>query len=85
VNTPSSVIYLYFLTLVLTCVSSRHPAPAAPAFAEALSGPEDAPACLDRWRPWLVITAVFILIAYGPMLIHLVHTTPLNVPGMRVW
>jgi hypothetical protein len=28
---------------------------------------------------------VFILIAYGPMLVHLVHTTPLHVPGMRVW
>ena len=76
---------LYFLNLVLTCVASRQPAPETPAFAEALSGPEEAPACLDRWRPWLIITAVFIVIAYGHTLVHLVSTTPFNVPGLRVW
>jgi cytochrome c oxidase subunit 1 len=76
---------LYFLNLVLTCIASRQPAPAAPAFAEALSGPEEAPAFLDRWRPWLLVTALFIVIAYGPTLVHLLRTTPFNVPGMRVW
>jgi cytochrome c oxidase subunit 1 len=76
---------LYFLNLLLTCVASHQPAPEAPAFAEAISGPEEAPAFLDRWRPWLVVTALFIVIAYGPMLVHLVSTTPFNVPGLRVW
>ncbi|GIX47217.1 MAG: cytochrome c oxidase subunit I [Candidatus Tectimicrobiota bacterium] len=76
---------LYFLNLVLTCLASPRPAPEEPAFAEALSGPEEAPAILDRWRPWLLAAVVFILIAYGPTLVHLFRTTPLTVPGWRVW
>jgi cytochrome c oxidase subunit 1 len=76
---------LYFLNLVLTCVVSRAPAPEVPAFAEALSGPEEAPAILDRWCPWLVLTVLFLVLAYAHPLIHLVRDTSLNVPGMRVW
>ena len=76
---------LYFLNLAMTCVASHAPAPEVPAFAEALSGPEEAPAILDRWRPWLVLTAIFLVLAYAHPLFHLVRNTPLNVPGMRVW
>ncbi len=76
---------LYFLNMLLTCVASHAPAPETPAFAEALSGPEEGPAILDRWRPWLVLTAVLLILAYGHPLVHLVSNTPLNVPGMRVW
>lgn len=76
---------LYFLNLVLTVVASRAPAPEPPGFAEALSGPEHAPAILDRWRPWLVLAGVLIAIAYGPTLVGLVLTTPLASPGFRVW
>jgi hypothetical protein len=76
---------LYFVNLVLTCIAARQPAPDAPTFAEALSGPEDAPDFLDRWRPWLVVTGLFIAIAYGHTLFHLISETPLNVPGLRVW
>lgn len=76
---------LYFLNLILTLVASREPAPAPPEFAEALSGPEHAPAVLDRWRPWLALAAVLILIAYGPTLAQLAASTPLDAPGLRVW
>lgn len=76
---------LYFLNLVLTLVASRAPAPAAPGFAEAMSGPEHAPAILDRWRPWLVLALVMIATAYGPTLVRLVATTPFDAPGLRVW
>ncbi|HEV8663146.1 MAG TPA: cbb3-type cytochrome c oxidase subunit I [Candidatus Methylomirabilis sp.] len=76
---------LYFLNLALTLVASREPAPAMPAFAEALSGPEHAPAILDRWRPWLALAALLIAIAYGPVLVRLVAATPLTTPGFRVW
>jgi cytochrome c oxidase subunit 1 len=76
---------LYFLNIVLTLAASREPAPAAPEFAEALSGPDHAPAFLDRWRPWLVLAGALILIAYGPTLLRLALTTPLVTPGMRVW
>jgi hypothetical protein len=56
-----------------------------PGFAEALSGPDHAPAALDRWRPWLVLAALLIVVAYGPSLARLVATTPLTTPGFRVW
>jgi cytochrome c oxidase subunit 1 len=76
---------LYFLNLTLTVAASRAPAPAMPAFAEAVSGPEHAPAILDRWRPWLALAAALIAIAYGPTLVRLAATTPLTTPGLRVW
>ncbi len=76
---------LYFFNLCMTCVASRAPAPEMPTFAEALSGPEEGPAILERWQPWLVLTVIFLVLAYAHPLIHLVSNTTLNVPGMRVW
>jgi cytochrome c oxidase subunit 1 len=76
---------LYFANIVLTLGLSQAPAPDVPAFAESLSGPEHAPAILDRWRPWLALAAVLIVIAYGPILIQIVAKTTFNAPGLRVW
>jgi cytochrome c oxidase subunit I len=76
---------LYFLNMILTVAASRRAPQPALEFAEALSGPEHAPAFLDRWRPWLALTAILIVIAYGPTLVRLATTTPLNTPGLRVW
>jgi cytochrome c oxidase subunit 1 len=76
---------LYFLNMALTVWASRQPAPAMPAFADALSGPEHAPPILDRWRPWLALAALLIAVAYGPTLLRLALTTPLTTPGLRVW
>jgi cytochrome c oxidase subunit 1 len=76
---------LYFLNMLLTCVASHAPAPETPAFAAALSGPEEGPAILDCWRPWLVFAVILLILAYGHPLVHLVSNTPLNVPGMRIW
>jgi cytochrome c oxidase subunit 1 len=76
---------LYFLDILMTWVASRAPAPAVPEFAEALSGADHSPAILDRWRPWLVLAGVMILVAYGPTLLRLAVTTPLVTPGFRVW
>ena len=66
-------------------MASRAPAPDLPAFAEALSGADHAPIILDRWRPWLALAAVLIVIAYGPTLVRLALTTSLQSPGYRVW
>jgi cytochrome c oxidase subunit I len=76
---------LYFLNIVLTVTASRQPAPAMPEFSEAISGPEESPAFLDRWPVWLAVSAALIVIAYGPVLYHLLKTTPFDNPGFRVW
>lgn len=77
---------LYFLNLVLTVTpAARRAAAPVPGFAEARSGPDHAPAILDRWRPWLALAALLIVVAYGPTLLRLVLATPLVTPGFRVW
>jgi cytochrome c oxidase subunit 1 len=76
---------LYFVNLLLTATVGRGPAPAMLAFAEATSGPEYAPAFLDRWRPWIALAVALIVVAYAPTLLRLATTTPFAVPGMRVW
>lgn len=72
---------LYFANLLLTALASREPPP--PAFAEALSAPEHAPAVLGRWRPWLVPAVVLVVAAYGPNLVRLAATPSLATPGLR--
>jgi cytochrome c oxidase subunit 1 len=76
---------LYFLNMALTVTAGRRAPQPALEFAEALSGPDQAPAFLDRWRPWLALAALLIVIAYGPTLVWLVTTSPLSTPGFRVW
>jgi cytochrome c oxidase subunit I len=76
---------LYFLNMVLTVTASHRMAQPALEFAEAVSGPDQAPVFLDRWRPWLALAAILIVVAYGPTLVRLAVTTPLTTPGLRVW
>ena len=76
---------LYFLNMVLTVTVSRRAPQPAVEFADALSGPDHAPAFMDRWRPWLALTALLIVIAYGPTLVRLATTASLTTPGLRVW
>ncbi|HXH10597.1 MAG TPA: b(o/a)3-type cytochrome-c oxidase subunit 1 [Alphaproteobacteria bacterium] len=75
----------YFVNVAMTVVASRQPSTLEIPAAEAMSGPEEAPRILDRWWPWLAVTGLLILLAYGPTIARLVSTTPLNAPGYRVW
>jgi cytochrome c oxidase subunit I len=76
---------LYFANLLLTLVASRQPYTEGVVFAEAMSGPDHAPAVFDRFRPWLVVATILIVLAYGPSLARLIATTPFDTPGLRVW
>ena len=76
---------LYFAILLLTVFRGTRQDAAPVPFAEAMSGPDHAPALLDQWRPWLALAAVLIVIAYGPTLTRLIATTPFTTPGLRVW
>ena len=76
---------LFFLNMVLTTLVARRAPQPVPEFTDAVSGPDDSPAYVDRWQPWLAVAVILIVIAYGPTLVRLAVTTPLTTPGLRVW
>jgi cytochrome c oxidase subunit 1 len=53
--------------------------------AEAVQDPQDTPAWLDRWLPWLIATIALILIAYGPQIVDQISNMQLTSPGFKVW
>lgn len=75
----------YFVTMVMTVVSSRQPAVIEIPVAKAVPGPGEARRILDRWWPRLAVAGLLILLAYGPTIATLVSTSPLSAPGYRVW
>jgi cytochrome c oxidase subunit I len=77
---------LFFLNMILTMTKGK-PVTEEPMipFSKAASGPEDGPAILDKWTPWVVIAVTLIVINYAPTIYQLVITSPFNIPGMRTW
>lgn len=77
---------LLFYANVLGTVFSRKrlDEPIEMPVAEALN-PAPAPQWLDSWRPWLALTVVLILIAYGPVLFDLISNINMTSPGFKVW
>ncbi len=53
--------------------------------AESIHDPQETPAWLDRWLPWVIATIALIIVAYGPNLIEQISNMQLNAPGGRVW
>jgi cytochrome c oxidase subunit 1 len=43
------------------------------------------PRWLDNWKPWIALTVVLILIAYGPVLYYLLTNLNASSPGFQVW
>lgn len=76
---------LYYLNIIMTMSAGKKGYNEPVPFAKALSGPEDTPAILDRFTPWLFVTAVLILINYGPTLFNLITNARLNIPGLTPW
>jgi cytochrome c oxidase subunit I len=77
---------LFFLNIVLTVAAGKRVEGGQEIpFASAVSGPEDVPALLDRFVPWIICALVLIVINYGPTLYQLVSTLRLNAPGMSPW
>ncbi len=52
--------------------------------AEALSGPDHAPAILDRWRVWVGVAVALIVVVYAPTLINVLQASGWNAPGMII-
>lgn len=77
---------LYYLNLVMTMTSGKpvEEEQQVP-FSKAISGPEDVPALLDRFTPFIVVALLLVAINYGPTLFELVRTMRLNIPGMSPW
>ncbi|MGD2101981.1 MAG: b(o/a)3-type cytochrome-c oxidase subunit 1 [Acidimicrobiia bacterium] len=50
--------------------------------AESLRDPQQTPAWLDSFKPWLIGAVVLILVAYGPQLIEQISNISLNAPGL---
>jgi cytochrome c oxidase subunit I len=47
--------------------------------------PEPVPVWLDNWKPWIALTIVLIIIAYGPVLYYLFTNLNATSPGFKVW
>lgn len=79
-------LMLYFVIVLGTVFASRkleHPVEMP--VAEAVTDPEETPAWLDAWSPWLVVSIILIVLSYGPPLAHLIGTVDLSSPGLKVW
>ncbi len=45
-----------------------------------------APAWLDNWKPWLAVTIILILVAYGPILVDMITNANMTSPGFnKLW
>jgi cytochrome c oxidase subunit 1 len=76
---------LFYANMVLTLTSGKPQPNQEIPWAQKISGPEDVPAFLDRFTPWVVSAVLLVAINYGPTLYFLVSTGRLNIPGLSPW
>ncbi len=46
---------------------------------------ETVPSWLDTWKPWIAVTVLLILVAYGPILFDMLSNIQLTSPGFKPW
>jgi hypothetical protein len=76
--------FLYFVNVVLTVTVSGEKAKVEVPLYEPAEKASPLTLALDRWRTWVPVSIVLIVIAYGPTLLHLVLTLE-PVVGRRLW
>lgn len=76
---------LFYTNMILTITRGQPELNQQIPFAEKISGPEDVPAVLDRFWPWILGAIMLVIINYGPTLYYLISTSRLNIPGLRPW
>lgn len=76
---------LFFVNVVGTLLMKKGSAQDVDVpLAEALSGPQNAPAVLDHWRVWVGAAVVLVLLGYVPVLTQVLQASGWNAPGMFV-
>ncbi len=53
--------------------------------AESIRDPQLTPAWLDRFKPWLIVAGLLVVVAYGPQLVDQILGMELNAPGWTPW
>ena len=75
---------MYVVTMIRTATQKERVAVGAEVeipIAESLRDPQRTPVWLDSWRPWLIGTALLILLAYGPQLFEQISNASMSSPG----
>jgi cytochrome c oxidase subunit 1 len=79
--------FMYIFTMIKTALGKKvaEDEQVEIPVAESIHDPQETPAWLDRWLPWVIATIALIIVAYGPNLIEQISNMQLNSPGGRVW
>jgi cytochrome c oxidase subunit I len=84
-----AILFLSLILLIVNVIASaffaRRGAAVEMPKAEPADAAEEFSGIFDRWGVWLTITAVLIIIGYGPVLFDMVRTTAAVSPPFRVW
>jgi len=81
----SGCMYLFKMIKTSLCKKAEEGETIEIPVAESIHDPQETPAWLDRWLPWIIATIALIIVAYGPNLIEQISNIQLNAPGGRVW
>lgn len=77
---------LFYINMTATVLQKKRlETPIEMPVAEVYHSEEPVPNWLDAWRPWVVVTILLIVVAYGPILVDLLSNMQLTSPGFKVW